>query len=192
MRKFPIVLDLETQHTFRDFADPKKLGISVAVIYDYSDNQSKIFFENELSKLFPILENASYIIGYNIRSFDLPVLQAYYPGDTTQFALFDMIEDIREKIGRRLALNDLISATLNKKKSGHGLMAIDYFKNKEWDKLKQYCLDDVMATKELFEYGVNNKQIYYLDVRGKVVITVDWKKYLEEEKGNDVSLTLPF
>ncbi len=193
MKKFPIILDLETKYTFRQFDDHKKLGVSVAVIYDYADNEGKVFFENELNKLFPFLENCSYIIGYNSKSFDMPVLQAYYPGDITHFSQFDMLEDIREKLGRRLALNDLISATLGKKKSGHGLMAIDYYKEGKFDELRQYCLDDVMCTKELFDYGVRTGEIYFLSENGKQTIKVDWKKYLEDSgSSSDMPLTLPF
>lgn len=193
MKKFPIVLDLETKHTFREFADPAKLGITVVAIFDYSDHKGKVFLENELNKLYPILEAASCLIGFNIRSFDLAVLQSYYPGRVEQFATFDILDDIKEKIGKRLALNDIVSATLGKKKTGHGLMAIDYYKEGKIDKLKQYCLDDTMLTKEIFDYGVKNGEIYYLDPDGKVTIKVDWKKYLEEDGGkSDVSLTLPF
>ncbi|MBI3366811.1 ribonuclease H-like domain-containing protein [Candidatus Roizmanbacteria bacterium] len=192
MKKFPVILDLETKHTFREFNDPKKLGISVAAVYDYKDEQGKVFTEKELHGLYKILEDASYIIGYNVRSFDIPVLQGYYPGKVEIFILFDILEDIREKIGRRLALNDVIYATLGKKKSGHGLMAIDYYKEGKWDELKKYCLDDVLLTKELFDYGVRNKEIQYLNERGKISIKVDWGKYLEESKPNDMPLTLPF
>ncbi len=193
MKKFPIVLDLETKHTFREFADPKKLGISVAAIYDYKDSQERIFVEKEINGLFPYLENASYIIGYNVKSFDIAVLQGYYPGQVEHFSSFDILEDIREKIGRRLALNDIIYATLGKKKTGHGLMAIDYYKEGKWEELKKYCLDDVMLTKELFDYGVKNKEIQFLNEKGKVTIKVDWAKYIEDESnGNDMPLTLPF
>lgn len=192
MKKFPVILDLETKFTFREFDDPKKLGISVAVIYDYADSSPKTFFEKELHSLYKILENASYIIGFNSRSFDIPVLQGYYPGDVNHFAQFDMLEDVREKIGRRLSLNDLIFATLGKKKSGHGLHAIELYKEQKWDELKQYCMDDVMLTKELFEFGAQKKEIFYLNENGKNSIKVEWKKYLEESANNDVPLTLPF
>lgn len=193
MKKFPIVLDLETKHSFREFKDPKNLGISVVAIYDYRDRQGKVFTESELSKLFPILENCSYIIGYNVRSFDIPVLQGYYPGKVEIFPAFDILEDIREKIGRRLALNDVISATLGKKKTGHGLMAIDYYKEGKWEELKRYCLDDALLTNELFDYGVRNREIQYLNEVGKISIKVDWGKYLEESNSNnDMPLTLLF
>ncbi len=192
MKQAPVVLDIETKHTFRDFDEAKKLGISVAVLYDYQDQQGKVYFEKDVPKMFPILERASYIIGYNIRSFDMNVLQAYYPGDVTQFQVFDILEDIREKIGRRLALNDVIHATLGKKKSGHGLLAIEMYKEGRFDELKQYCLDDVMLTKALFDYGVDKGEINYLDEVGKQTIEVSWKKYIQEDGKKEMSLTLPF
>jgi len=192
MKKFPVILDLETKLTFREQADPKKLGISVAAIYDYKNGQARVFTEKELSQLFSILENTSYIIGYNVKNFDIPVLQGYYPGKVEHFLAFDILEDIREKLGRRLSLNEVVSATLGKKKTGHGLMAVDFYKEGKWEELKKYCLDDVMLTKELFDYGVKFKEIQYLNEKGKISIKVDWEKYLEEANNNDMPLTLPF
>jgi DEAD/DEAH box helicase domain-containing protein len=192
MKKFPIVLDLETKHSFRDFTDPKKLGISVVAIYDYKSQESLVFEEKEINRLYPIIEAASYTIGYNIRSFDMEVLQGYYPGKTSSFAVFDILDDLRGKIGRRLALNEFVFATLGKKKSGHGLQAIDFYKEGKIDELKKYCLDDVLLTKELFEYGVKNSKVYFLNERGKIEVAVSWKKYLEEGKTRNIPLTLPF
>ena len=192
MQKFPVVFDLETKYSFREFDDPKKLEVSVAALYDYRDHQTKIFEEKELNKLFPILESASYVVGYNVANFDIAVLQAYYPGKVSVFTPFDILDDIKEKIGRRISLNEVIGATMGKKKSGHGLEAINLYKEGKIEELKKYCLDDVMLTKELFEYGIKNREIFYLTPNGKLAIPVDWKKYLEEEGGNDVPLTLPF
>jgi DEAD/DEAH box helicase domain-containing protein len=193
MQKFPVVLDLETQKTFREESDPKKLGISVVAIYDYADNQGKTYTEKEINKLFPILENASYIIGYNITGFDIPVLQGYYPGDVSVFSQFDLMEDIRLKIGRRVGLNDIAAATMDIKKSGHGLMAIDYFKEGKWDELKKYCLDDVLITRDIFEYGIEKKEVFYRNESGKVSIPVNWKRYKEDNGNSDnMPLTLPF
>ncbi len=71
-------------------------------------------------------------------------------------------------------------------------MAIDYYKEGRWDELKKYCLDDVIITKELLEYGARTGEINYLSENGKETIHVDWKKYLQSQKGNDMPLTLPF
>lgn len=192
MKKYPIVLDLETKYTFRDRGTHKKLEISVISMYDYGSQELKTYIEEEISQIFPVLENASYIIGFNIKSFDLQVLQAYYPGDITHFPVFDLCDYVKDKIGKRLALNDLLFATLGKKKSGHGLEAIELYKQNRIAELKKYCEDDVRLTRELFDFGVKEGYINYLDEKGKNEIDVEWKKYIEESNHNDTHLTLPF
>lgn len=193
--RYPIVLDLETKHTFREFSDHKDLKISIVCIYDYKDQKYKSFLENELNLLFPIIENCSKVIGFNINSFDMQVLQAYYPGKITQFKTFDLLDDIKSILGRRLALNDLVRATLGQKKSGHGLQAIELYKEGKIDELREYCLDDVRLTKEVMDHGILNKEVYYLDYDGKRTIRVDWGRHIKEESGKtdgNIELTLPF
>lgn len=191
--RYPIVLDLETKHSFREFPDPKDLKVSCVGIYDYKDESLKIFMENELSALFSIMEQASIVIGFNIVSFDFSVLDPYYPGDIFQFKTFDILDDIKKILGRRLALNDILAATLNKKKSGHGLDAITFYREGQLEKLKKYCLDDVALTREIFEHGSREKKIHYLDSSGKMTINVDWEKYLKDQgEKKSISLTLPF
>lgn len=192
MKRYPVVFDLETKHTFREFDDPQKLKVSVLSLYDYGTQQGKVYMEKELSEVFAVFEKASYLIGYNINGFDLPVLQAYYAGDVTHFATFDILDDIRNKIGRRLALNDIASATLGTKKSGHGLMAIDYYKEGKWEELKKYCMDDTMITKQLFDYGLRVGEINYMNEVGKATIRVDWRKYMEDQGKEETAMTLPF
>ncbi len=193
MKKLPIVLDLETKYLFRDVnKESKKLGVSVVGVYDYKDKRMKTFLENELSRLFKLLEDCSLIIGFNVISFDLQVLQPYYPGDISKLPVFDILDYFREKVGRRLGLNDMVFATLGKKKTGHGLIAVEYFKEGKINELKKYCLDDVMLTKELFEYGVQHGEIFYLNEVGKISVRVDWKKYLETPGREETHLTLPF
>ncbi|OGK24908.1 hypothetical protein A2954_00795 [Candidatus Roizmanbacteria bacterium RIFCSPLOWO2_01_FULL_37_12] len=193
MNKLPVVLDLETKYTLRDVNNnPKKLGITVVGLFDYRDNKTKIFDEKELTKLFSLLEASSYIIGFNVGSFDMAVLQAYYPGNIQHFPTFDLLDDIKSKIGKRLSLNDFLIATLGKKKTGHGLQAIELYKEGKMDELKKYCLDDVMLTKELFEYGSEKGEVMYLNEKGKVTVKVEWKKYLEDPGKSESHLTLPF
>lgn len=192
MKKFPVILDLETKYTFRDFPETKKLGVSIASIFDYKDEKPYVFLEKELNRLFTILENASYVIGFNIESFDMQVLSAYYPGNVSHFSTFDILRDIREKVGKSMSLNEIVQATLGKKKSGHGLMAIDYYREGKIEELKKYCMDDVALTRELFDYGVKKGEIHYLNEKGKVSLKVEWKKYLEDNGKGSQPLTLPF
>lgn len=195
MRK-PLVIDFETQKTFRDSSDPHDLLISVAGVYDYSTDSYRTFEEHEVKEMITIFEGASIIIGYNLDYFDMPVLQHYYPGDIAQFKTFDIMVDIKNYIGRRIRLDDVVQATLGEGKSGHGLQAIQLYRDGKMDELKKYCLDDVRLTKELFDYGVQTGKIYYPDSFGngeKRTIHVKWESYKNYTGDkDDVSLVLPF
>jgi DEAD/DEAH box helicase domain-containing protein len=192
MKKLPVIIDIETKKKFREVVNHKELGISLVGIYNYKTKTYETFLEKELSKLFKILEDSSYIIGFNIKSFDIPILQTYYPGRFSDFLVFDILEDLKEKIGKRYSLNFFGFATLGKKKAGHGLQAVDLYREGKIEELKKYCLKDVELTKELFDYGVEHGEVFYLNEMGKVPVLVDWKKYLSAEAKKDTRLTLPF
>jgi predicted PolB exonuclease-like 3'-5' exonuclease len=188
----PIVLDLETQKTFREVGGylPEKLKISVVGIYDYATNKYLAFEENELVKLFPYLENASTIIGFNTVDFDLPVLKPYYLGQITKFPTLDLLQHVEKSLGFRIALDDLAKETLNAHKTGHGLLAIEYYREGKMQELKDYCLSDVRLTKDLYEYGKANKKVFFKTHTGRREISVDWGEIPKESAS--INLTMPF
>ena len=166
--------------------------MSVAVIYDYADGQYIAFTEDKLQDLFPRLEKASYVIGYNSAGFDLPVLQAYYHGNVAALSSFDMLEDIRQTTGRRFSLNDVAQSTLGVKKSGHGLQATEWYKTEEIDKIIKYCTDDVKITKQVFEYGCTYGCVYIGTGSQRAKIATRWEKYKNGKKQDETVHTLPF
>lgn len=189
----PIIIDVETKHSFRQFADPAKLGISVVIAYDYADGIYHSYTEDQLPALFPKLEAASYVIGYNSDGFDLPVLQAYYHGDVMAFSRFDMLEDIRLTAGRRFGLNDISQATLGVKKSANGLQALEWYKTGQIDKIIEYCRDDVKITRQVFEYGAMYGFVYVGAGEQRAKIPTRWEKYRDGKGQNEsVPSTLPF
>lgn len=186
----PIVFDVETQHTLQEVGqDAKKLKVSVVGLYDYATKEFLTYREHELQKLFSRFEHASYLIGFNIDKFDLPVLSPYYLGNPNQFATLDILGQVEKALGFRVALDDLARSTLGVKKTGHGLLAIEYFKKGEWDKLASYCLSDVKITKELFEFGVKSQKLYFNTAKGNRTIPVKFEKGVNSSA---VPLSLPF
>lgn len=187
----PIVLDLETQYSFHEKGkDPRKLKVSVVGLYDYADRRFKAFFEDELSQLWPILENASLIIGFNIIKFDLPVLSPYYLGEITKFPVLDLLEEIKKSLGKRISLGELAKETLGQGKSGHGFLALDFFRQKELNKLRDYCLEDVRLTRDLYEFGKKEGRVFYLSERGRGAVKINWKGTGFKEKSIDLTLPL--
>ena len=84
MRK--IVFDIETKNVFSDVGkyDPVLLDIAIIAIHDSETDQYSTFLENELGQLWPILERADMLIGFNSEHFDVPLLNKYYPGDLSK------------------------------------------------------------------------------------------------------------
>ncbi len=188
-----VVFDIETSNSFADVGkyDPALLKVSLVVLYSYADDKYHTFMEDELSKLWPFLEKADRVIGYNIIGFDYRVLNTYYPGDLSQLPSLDLMYVIADSVGRRLKLDDVAHGSLGTGKSGNGLQAIEYFRKGEIDKLREYCKQDVKVTKDVYEFGLKNGLVRFKNMRGEVIdAKVDFK-IKEETKSIPVSLTLP-
>lgn len=181
-----LVIDLETKNSFADVggeANIKKLGISVAGIYSYKKDAFFALEEHELSQLEEMLEETEHVIGFNIRHFDLPVLEPYVKaGALGRFAVTDMFVDASNFLGHRVGLNALAKATLGEGKSGHGLEALQWFKEGRVEEVKKYCLDDVRLTRDLYEYGKKNRHVLFESfVDGKMhSIPVRWGGAIEQ------------
>lgn len=185
-----IVLDLETKFSFQDVAnDLKKLGVSLVGIYKYDTLSYESFTEKDFSRLFTILEASSQIIGFNILKFDMPVLAPYYVGDLSKFPVLDLLDDVQRALGFRVSLDDLAKETLGEKKNGHGLLAIEYYRSGQMDKLREYCLHDVAITQKLYEYGKKEGKVFFKTAYGRREIPVFWK---DNKSPADIPLTLPF
>jgi DEAD/DEAH box helicase domain-containing protein len=188
-----VVFDIETSNIFADVGknDPALLNLSVIGIYESETDKYSTFLQEELKNLWPILEKADLLIGYNSLHFDLPLLNKYYSGDLSKIQHIDLLKEIRDVYGRRMKLDQVAEGTLNTKKSGHGLQAITWWKNGEIEKVKSYCLDDVKITKEIYEYALANKKIKFTE--GGTVIEVPLKTDgWETKKDSGVTFTLPF
>lgn len=187
----PVLFDVETQKVFHEVGGKTdQLKVSVVALYDFSTDSYHTFFENELPKMFSMFEKASQLIGFNINRFDLEVLKPYYVGNVYKFPTLDILEEIQKSLGRRIALDDLLKATLNVRKEGHGLLAVNYFKEGKLKELKEYCLSDVRLTKQLYDYIMVNKKAYFLGPSGKVEIRVDLNSKQKSSSRSGVNLTL--
>lgn len=173
-----IVLDLETQRTFEEVGgrNYEDLLVSVVGIYRYDNQSYECYLEKEIHHLENLLIDCELLIGFNHRKFDLPVLQRYLHMKGDEIPMLDIMEDIANTIGHRVSLDSVAQATLRVGKTGHGLDAIEFYRKGEWEKLKEYCLNDVKITKEVYEYGCENGHVYYLtrDGMDRKSVKVNW------------------
>lgn len=182
-----IVFDIETQNTFRDVGkrEPALLDISLVGIYDSRDDAYESFLEDELDDLWPRLEQADALVGYNSDHFDIPLLDTYYHGNLTHIKSIDIMKTIEEALGRRIGLDAVAEATLNESKSGHGLQATTWWKQGKIEKIRTYCLDDVKVTKKLFDYIQENEHIKFKDHRSGDIRTVELDISSWDKKGSN-------
>lgn len=191
MRK--IVFDIETKNTFTEVGSNSAadLDLSIICIHDSETDEYSSYLEDELPQLWPSLESADMIIGYNSVHFDLPLLNKYYTGDLSQIRHLDLLVEIRSSLGRRPKLDNVAAGTLGTSKSGHGLQAVTWWKQGEIDKIRQYCLDDVKITKQVYDYAREHNKVL-LKEAGKVVeIPLNADTWENTEK-NGMTPTLGF
>ncbi len=164
-----VVLDIETQNTFQDVGAYKAslLKISLVGVYFYETDTFESFLEPDLPKLWPRLERSSRIIGYNLFNFDYPCMQQYYTGNLMALPTIDLLVEIERRIGFRVKLDTVAHATLGIGKSGDGLQAVKFWQEGRIDELRDYCLQDVRVTRDVYDYALNNKKIYYFDRLGQ-------------------------
>jgi len=188
-----ICFDIETKNTFEDVGErnPSLLDISLVGIYDFEENKFDSFLEDDLNRLWPILEKTDSIIGYNSDHFDIPLLNKYYKGDLTKIKSVDIMKDIKKSLGRRIGLDAIAKATLGVGKSGHGMDAIEWWKKGEIDKIRQYCLDDVKITRDIYNFALQNGHLKYFDgfkIKEIPIDTGEWEK----KENSGLNLTLGF
>ncbi len=172
-----VIFDIESQKLFSEVEnnDPAKLGVSIvsAYIREVNENQEEVsgemksFWEDELDGLWPILLSAKRVIGFNTLKFDVPVLTPYAPpGTLAKLPHLDIMQHVRNALGHSLSLATLGENTLGRGKTDVGTNAVIYWKSHDPEslaKLKFYCEADVALTRDLYDYGVKNKLLKYVD-----------------------------
>lgn len=117
----------------------------------------------------------------------------------------DLQLDLELRLGYRLALSALAAGTLSKEKQGTAPLAVIWYRLAArlkqqyayalreandpegasrvhelgvWfqERLERYCSSDVQLVRQLFEYGIANRRIAFIDFGGeRRVVKVDWR-----------------
>ena len=174
------MLDLETEKSFQEVGgkhDLKLLGVTVVGVYNYASGAFSAFEKEEFDQLERILESSRLLIGFNIKHFDLPVLEPHVKFDLGRLAVLDLMGDVERNLGFRVSLDNLSRATLGTGKTGMGLEAIDWWRDGKKDKVKEYCIQDVRLTRDLYEFG-KREGFVLADTRdrGRVRVLVGWRE----------------
>jgi hypothetical protein len=118
---------------------------------------------------------------------------------------FDLLADLEARLGHRVSLAALAEGSLGKQKMASGPQAVVWNRlaaalRDRWpyaltdvgdqegaqrvnelgrwfqERLEQYCMADALLVKKLFDYGIANKRVAYIDFEGeRRTVKVQWR-----------------
>lgn len=196
-----VILDVETQKTFDEVGGyfPEKLGVSFVGVIQRNilptqfgqqvEEKRYELFEQDLHKLWHVLETSDLIIGFNLDGFDMQTFKPYYHGDITSLPTLDLMLRFKDSAGHRISLDAIATETLGTQKSGDGLDAIRYFAEGKLDELAAYCMKDVEITRDIYDYGRIYQKVKYKNKWNEVAdMEVDFGFEVEADSSLQMSL----
>lgn len=179
MSRDTVYFDLETQRTANDAGGwnrKRDMGMSLGVTYSSRSGEYRIYTEKTVNDLVDQLVRADLVVGFNVVSFDYEVLMGYTILDLPhQCRTLDLMTDLEVKLGHRLGLDAVATATLQVGKTGDGLDAIRWWREGRMLEIAEYCCFDVKCTRLVHEFGVAKKQLFYNDrFQQRRSVPVEW------------------
>jgi DEAD/DEAH box helicase domain-containing protein len=160
------------------------------VVYDSADDRFVSYDEEHITDLVEHLFSLDLVVGFNNKRFDNQVLQPYTDRALSTLPSFDILEQIYLQLGYRLSLDRLAEHTLGSIKSANGLQALQWYKQGEIEKIREYCEMDVRITRDLFLHGLQKGHLLFANKAEKVVrLQVDFAREIgrilarKKEKG---------
>lgn len=172
------VFDLETQRSAQDVGGWHRsdlMGISCVVLYDSKEDKFFEFLDDRVPLLIEHLKKLDLVVGFNIKRFDFRVLSGYSDFDFNELPVLDILEQIHDRLGYRISLDNISKATLNREKTADGLQALRWWKQGRIREIIDYCRADVAITRDLYQYGRENGYLLFNNKDKKAVrVPVKW------------------
>jgi DEAD/DEAH box helicase domain-containing protein len=157
-----IYLDVESRRSAAEVGGwhrIDRMGLALAVVYDDTTERFTTFHERDAVHLVEALCAADLVVGFNLLRFDYTLLSAYTPRRLERLPTFDMLVELRERLGFRPSLAMLARATLGAAKSADGLQSLAWVREGRLDRVEEYCRHDVALTRDLFGHALQHGRL---------------------------------
>jgi DEAD/DEAH box helicase domain-containing protein len=152
------------------------LGLAVAVLYDTSDDQYRVYTAETVDALVERLRTADLVIGFNLRDFDYSVLQPYTSVPLANLPTLAILDEVQQALGFRLSLGHLAQQTLGVERPDDSLQTIRWFREGTRNRVIDSCRRDVELLRALVVHGSRTGTLQYLDHTGqRQVFAVNWQ-----------------
>ncbi|MSR66783.1 MAG: helicase [Pedosphaera sp.] len=173
-----VYFDLETQLSATEVGgwnNISKMLMSIGVTYSTATGAYEIYDEKRVEALIDELQKADLIVGFNHIRFDYEVLHHYTALDLRQLPSLDMLLELQKTMSHRLSLDSIATGTFGVQKTSDGLQALRWFREGRMRDIAEYCCFDVKITRMVHEYGLEKRQLHYMDRFGKKQsVPVQW------------------
>ena len=148
----------DLQHGWKALLDGEG-GISALVVWVSSPGRPYIYDDNTLEDAASTLENADVVLSFNGVTFDVPLIEGHYSRKLKLKCHLDLYQAIKEAVAlqggprKGYTLEECARRTLGRGKSGVGSNAPTLSEQGRHAELFQYCLDDVLLTRDLFKFA---------------------------------------
>ncbi|MBI4418679.1 MAG: ribonuclease H-like domain-containing protein [Ignavibacteriales bacterium] len=128
--------------------------------------------ERDAEAMIQYLSSFDRVISFNGDGFDSRVLSYY--GDVSEISRrsFDLLKDLRNRLGHRLSLDSIARATLNVGKTANGLQSLQWWREGRIDLITAYCEQDVRVLVDIVCYARSHGFVKYADKMGGPPLTV--------------------
>jgi DEAD/DEAH box helicase domain-containing protein len=185
-----VTFDLETKYLSSDLplgwdSPPAEFGITCLVQWASATGRPHVFDENTLENAVQMLQSADCILSFNGVKFDLPIIEGIYGekvGVKHHLDMLQLIWDATTTHGSHKAgykLTECCQRSLGTSKNGDGLLAPALAEQGRWCELIDYCVHDVLLTKNLFKFAQEHGGV--VSPEGEILILdfPEWFKDLE-------------
>jgi DEAD/DEAH box helicase domain-containing protein len=154
-----IYLDIETQKLADEvpggWENIRAFGLAVAVTWD-AENGFREWYEGDAGRLIQALAGFDRVVTFNGERFDLTVLSDYGDVRALRAKNFDVLQDLKRRLGFRVSLEHLAQATLGTRKTGSGIEAVRWWRSGDpalRRRVAEYCRKDVEILREIVAHG---------------------------------------
>lgn len=177
MRPHEVYYDVETRLSADEVGgwhNVHLMRVSVAITWSSSDGFRR-WDEPSVPALIDYLSSFDKIISFNGDGFDSRVLSYYGNTSLINMKSFDVLADLKSKLGHNVSLQSIGKATLGSGKSADGLLALQWWKEGKVDLIAGYCQQDVQMLIDIVEFGRDFGYVFFEDRDGnRRQVVVHW------------------
>jgi DEAD/DEAH box helicase domain-containing protein len=172
------VIDIETRYSADDVGGwnrADRMGVSIACVWDSGEEAMFDYEQDDMDGLVAHLQRFDLVIGFNHVKFDYAVLGGLHPFRFRSLPSLDLLIEVKNRLGYRVKLDNIASATLGAGKSADGLQALKWWKEGRLDLITEYCRQDVAVTRDVYLFGRECGHVFFTNKAGqKVKLPVQW------------------